>query len=39
MPGLVYPNIFVMRKLSWKVEIWMENHLVSVSGCCNIVNL
>ena len=34
-----HPNIFVMKKMSWKVEIWMENHLVSVSRNCNIVNL
>ena len=37
MLGFVYPNTFVMKKLSWKVEIWMENHIVSVSRNCNIV--
>ena len=25
----LHPNIFVIRYLSWMIEVWMKNHLVS----------
>ena len=35
---ILHPNIYVLEKLAWVIEIWMENHLVSNNNY-NIVNL